>query len=224
MSCDTICVSIRLHIFPIAHFMLECFSFLFCSFFPPIFVVVLFHFSMCHALRFRSRCINTQFNREFERHLFTYLWFRLKIWKCKFHTYKLEAQSSFFIFRQWVYLFIAYVQIVFHVWSKFQIYTSMVYVGLVGWVVVCMRLCACMHIAHLNEGGLFSQQIPGYLLAPFFLHAHNVALQNSCVCGPWWQLNLISRTINICLLCNWHSFTFGPKCNRNSMDAFSCAP
>lgn len=74
--------------------------FLFCSFFSPIFVVVLFHFSMCHALRFRSRCINTQFNREFERHLFTYLWFRLKIWKYKFHAYKLEAQSSFFIFRQ----------------------------------------------------------------------------------------------------------------------------
>lgn len=76
------------------------FFFYFARFFSPIFVVVLFHFSMCHALRFRSRCINTQFNREFERHLFTYLWFRLKIWKCKFHAYKLEAQSSFFIFRQ----------------------------------------------------------------------------------------------------------------------------
>lgn len=147
MSCDTICVSIRLHIFPIAHFMLECF-FLFCSFFSPIFVVVLFHFSMCHALRFRSRCINTQFNREFERHLFTYLWFRLKIWKYKFHAYKLEAQSSFFIFRQWVYLFIAYVQIVFHVWSKFQIYTSMVYVGgwLVGWLVGCVYAFVCSSV------------------------------------------------------------------------------
>lgn len=102
--------------------------------------------------------------------------------------------------------------------------STMVYVGgwLVGWLVGCVYAFVCMH-AHVNEGGLFSQQIPGYLLAPFFLHAHNVALQNCCVCGPWWQLNLISRTINICLLCNWHSFTFGPKYNRNSMNAFSCA-
>lgn len=141
--------------------MLECFFFiLLVIFFFSIFVVVLFHFSMCHALRFRSRCINTQFNREFERHLFTYLWFRLKIWKCKFHAYKLAAQSSFCIFRQWVYLFIAYVQIVFHVWSKFQIYTSMVYVG---WVVSCVHVFVCMHAHCTFEWGWFVQSTNAWL-------------------------------------------------------------